>query len=126
MDTAKRIEQLEAKVAAQSKIIAHYEKKLGIGEDETPMDTRGYLAYMSLLKQQIEYIERYKLTDTVIGGKKTESAEYERVEKLHNDLPEKVSALNRLRIELKLDHDANEGKPKPTATTPQSLLSLNK
>lgn len=124
MEPNKRIEQLEKKVAAQAAMIGHYEKKLGIGEDETPMETRGYMAYMSLLQQQIEYIERYKLTDTVIGGKKTESAEYERVEKLHTDLPSKITALNKLRTELKLDYDDSEGKPKLTATTPQSLLNL--
>ena len=123
MESNKRIEQLEAKTAAQEAMIAHYEKKLGIGV-EMPIEIRGYLAYQQLLEQQIKHIEGFTITSDIIKGKKSEDAQYERTEEMHSKLPDKISSLNKLRAELKIDFDPTEGKPRMTATTPQSLMQL--
>ncbi len=123
MDTAKRIEQLEAKVAAQSKIIAHYEKKLGIGE-EISLEMKGFVAYQKLLEQQINHIDNFKITLDVLEGKKSADALWERTEKMHNELPEKISALTKLRLDLKVDFDENDGKQKTGAISPQNVASL--
>jgi hypothetical protein len=124
MDNTKRLEQLEAKTKAQADLIAHYEKKLGIG-GETPLAMKGFLAYQKLLEQQINHIDNFKLTSDILEGKKSADALWERTEKIHNELPEKISSLNKLKTELKIEFDETEGKPKMTATSPQSLMNLN-
>ncbi len=125
MDATKRLEQLEAKAEAQAKMIAHYEKKLGIGL-ELSLEMKGFMAYQKLLEQQITHIENFKITQEVLNGGKSKDALWERTEKMHNELPEKISALSKLRTELKVEFDETEGKPKLTATSPQSLMNLSK
>jgi uncharacterized coiled-coil protein SlyX len=124
MEPNKRIEQLEAKTAAQEAMIAHYEKKLGIGQDEVPLEIQGLFAYQKLLKQQIKHVGEFLLTDGVVSGKKSEDALWERTEKMHTELPEKITALAKLRVDLKLEYDENEGKPKTGAISPQNVASL--
>lgn len=101
------------------KKIAHYEKILGISENN--LSYRGYLAYQKMLEQQISHIERFTLTPDMLEGKKTENAYYERTESMFKSLPDSISSLNRLKAELKIEFDPNEGKPKFGATSPQSI-----
>jgi len=125
MDDTKRIEQLQAKADAQAKLIAHYEKKLGV-KSEMPLEIKGFLAYQKLLEQQINHIEKFQITADILEGQKSKDATWERMEKMHSELPEKLSALAKLRTELKVDYDESEGKPKLTATSPQSLMQILK
>jgi len=123
MDATKRLEQLEAKAEAQAKMIAHYEKKLGIGL-ELSLEMKGFMAYQKLLEQQINHIDNFKITLDILEGKKSADALWERTEKMHNELPEKISALSKLKVDLKIEYDENEGKQKVGATSPQNVASL--
>lgn len=101
------------------KKIAHYEKILGIAENN--LAYRGYIAYQTMLEQQIAHIEKFKLTSDMLEGKKTENAYYERSDAMFKSLPDSISSLNRLKAELKIEFDPNEGKPKVGPTSPQSI-----
>jgi len=123
MDATKRLEQLEAKAEAQAKMIAHYEKKLGIG-GETPLAMKGFLAYQKLMEQQVKHIDNFIITEDILSGKKSADALWERTEKMHSELPEKISMLNKLKTELQIEYDPNEGKVKVGAISPQNIASL--
>lgn len=99
--------------------IAHYKKVLGLSESN--MAYKGYMAYQKVLEQYIQHIDQFKLTKEILEGKKTENAYYERTDAMFKTLPEMISSLNRLKSELKIEFDPQEGKPKIRATSPQSI-----
>ena len=96
-----------------------YKKKLSLAEQDVAV--KGYLAYVNIVRQQVEYIEDFSIKSN-IEGKKSESAMYDRSESIWKNLPSMISSLNTLKVELNIQYDENDGKPKVGATTPQSLL----
>lgn len=101
--------------------IAHYERVLRLGESD--LAHRGYLAFSKIVEQQVEFLDDFNIKSN-IDGKKTETVMYERAESLWTKLPNNISALNALRAELKIEYDAEAGKPKIGAASPQSISSL--
>lgn len=124
MDTIRKLTQLEAKVAALEKQVAHYEQKLGIGDNEENVAVNGLLSFKKILDQQIDWLDKYKLTAEIIEGKKTDNASFERTEAMFKALPDNILAFERLKEQLKIKFDPDSGKPKLMATSPQSLGQL--
>lgn len=100
------------------KELEYYKKKFSIANEDVAV--KGYLAYVNIVKQQVEHIESFTVKSH-IEGKKSENAMYERTEAIWKNLPEMISSLNRLKIELNIEYDPNDGRQKVRATTPQSL-----
>lgn len=101
------------------KELDYYKKKFSLAENDVAID--GYLAYVNIVRQQVEYIKDFKIKEN-IEGKKSESAMYDRTESIWKNLPSMISSMNTLKIELNIQFDDNEGKAKQGATTPQSLM----
>jgi hypothetical protein len=96
-----------------------YKHKFSIGE--TDVAVGGYLAYVNIVRQMVEYIKDFDIK-TNIEGKKSENAMYERTEKIWGQLPEMISSMNKLKTELGIEFNPEEGKPKPMATRPESMV----
>ncbi|MES2287376.1 MAG: hypothetical protein V4547_16910 [Bacteroidota bacterium] len=107
-------------IEALKKQLEHYKKKLSLAEYDVAMD--GYVAYVNIVRQQVEYIKDFDIKSN-IEGKKSENAMYDRTEAMWKNLPDMISSMNKLKLELNIPFDENEGKPKMGATTPQSLVN---
>ncbi len=101
------------------KELEFYRDKFALGENDVAI--AGYLAYVNLVKQQVDFIAGFKIS-THIEAKKTESLVYERATSMGEGLPEMITKMNKLKVELNVQYDEMEGKPKVGATTPQSLI----
>lgn len=106
----------------QEKELEYYKKKFGIAEHDVAI--AGYLAYVNIVRQQVDHVKDFNIKSN-IEGKKSENAMYERTEAIWKNLPDMISSMNRLKLELKIEYDPNEGKPKSGATTPQSILKAS-
>lgn len=100
------------------KELAHYQRLLGLAEND--VSYKGYLAYVKIVRQQVEFLENFNIKSN-IDGKKTETAIYERAESMWANLPKMVSQLNTLKLELKIEWDSEEGKTKKMPLSPQSI-----
>lgn len=95
-----------------------YEKRMGIGENDPAKD--GYLVLIKILRQQNEYLNEINIKEMVTKEDKTKAtAEYERAKGLWEKLPSMISAVNDLRITLKM-----EGEEKRTIYKPVSASSI--
>lgn len=101
-----------------NKELEYYKKKFSVAEFDLAID--GYLSYVELVRQQIAFIKDFKIKEN-IDGKKTETVLYDRAMSMGEGLPDMISKMNRLKIELNIPFDENEGKPKLTATSPQNI-----
>jgi len=106
-------------IESLKKELDFYKKKFAIGDHDVAV--AGYLAYVNIVKQQVDHVKEFNIKSN-IEGKKSENAMYERTEAIWKNLPDMISSMNRLRQELKIDYDPLEGKPKIGATTPQSFV----
>jgi hypothetical protein len=100
------------------KELEHYKQKFSIAEHDVAVS--GYLAYVNIVRQQVDYVKDFNIKSN-IEGKKSENAMYERTEAIWKNLPDMISSMNRLKTELGITFNPDEGKPKMTATSPQSI-----
>ncbi len=105
-------------VEGLKKELEYYKNKLSLGEQDVAIN--GYLAYVNLVRQQVEYIKDFKIKDN-IDGKKTETVVYDRAIAMGENLPKMISSMNSLKVELGIEFDENDGKAKRGATSPQSI-----
>jgi len=103
------------------KELAYYKKIFSLKDSDLAIS--GYIAYVSFVRQQVEYMEGFKLKDN-IDGKKAETVVYDRAISMGESLPDMISKMNRLKAELKIDFDINSDKPKVGATNPQTISNL--
>ena len=108
------VQELEAKVS-------HYEKILKLAEHD--LAHKGYVTFCKIIQQQVEFLDDFNIKSN-IDGKKTETVMYERAESMWEKLPKNISALNALRVELKIEYDEEAGKPKTVAASPQSIANM--
>lgn len=104
----------------QEKELEFYKKKFSVAEHDIAVS--GYLAYVGVVKQQVEYVKEFKITSN-IDGKKTDTVVYERSIALWESLPDMISKMNRLKTELGIEYNPDEGKPKQQATRPELMAS---
>ncbi len=105
-------------VEALQKELEYYQKKFSLGEHDVAIN--GYLSYVNLVRQQVDFIKDFKIKDH-IEGKKTETVLYDRAIAMGESLPKMISSMNSLKIELGIEFDENEGQEKRVATSPQSI-----
>jgi len=110
---------MEQTVEQLQKKIDFYEKRFSLGDNDIAIE--GYLSYVNLVRQQVEFIKDFKVKEH-IDGKKTETVLYDRAISMGEGLPNMISKMNSLKMELKIEYDENVGKLKVGATTPQSLM----
>lgn len=111
---------MEKTVEELEKELAFYKTKFSLGEQDVAID--GYLSYVALVRQQVEFIKDFKVKEH-INGKKTETVLYDRAIAMGESLPKMISSMNNLKLELNIQYDENEGKQRIGATTPQSLVN---
>lgn len=100
------------------KELEHYKKVFSLKEQDLAIS--GYIAYVNFVRQQVDYIKEFKVKGN-IEGKKAETVVYDRAISMGESLPDMISKMNRLKIELKIDFDVDADKPKIGATSPQSI-----
>lgn len=100
----------------EKKELEHYRKKFSVSDSDIAIS--GYLAYVNIVRQMVEYIKDFNIKSN-IEGKKSENAMYERTEKIWGELPEMITKMNRLKIELNIPFDPEEGKQKQQAIRPE-------
>lgn len=100
------------------KELEHYKKVFSLKEQDLAIS--GYIAYVNFVRQQVDYIKEFKVKEN-IEGKKAETVVYDRAISMGESLPDMISKMNRLKIELKIDFDVDADKPKIGATSPQSI-----
>ncbi len=111
---------MEENIGTLKKELEYYKQLFSLAEHDVALN--GYLAYVNLVKQQVEFIKDFKIKEN-IEGKKTETVLYDRAIAMGESLPKMISSMNNLKLELKIEFDENEGKQKSGATTPQSLAN---
>ena len=99
------------------KELDHYKRLFGIGDDAV----ESYMVLIKIFRQQREYLRDFKIKDLISSDDKGKIIEYKNAKDLWENLPDMISKLNRLRSELKIEFDENEGKPKSRAISPQSI-----
>lgn len=102
----------------EKKELDHYRKLFSIGEHDIAIS--GYESYVKLVKQQIEYLDDFNLKSN-IDGKKAETVIYDRSIALWESLPDMISKMNKLKVELKIEYNPDEGKPKAMAARPELM-----
>jgi hypothetical protein len=106
---------------SQQQELEHYRKLFAAGE-EGNLGVKGYLAYVKSLKQQIDHVENFNIASH-IDGKKADTVLYERSIAMWESLPDMIAKMNRLKLELKIEFDPEEGKPKQQATRPELIAT---
>lgn len=111
---------MEETIESLKKKLEHYEKKFSMAEHDIAID--GYMAYVNIVKQQVSHVKGFDIK-TNIEGKKSDNAMYERTEAMWKNLPDMISSMNKLKVELNIPFNENEGKEKQKAVSPQSIGS---
>lgn len=107
-------------VESLKKELDFYKKKLSLAEFDISVD--GYVAFVEIVRQQVEHVKGFQIKNN-IGGKKSEDATYERTEALWKNLPTMLTSVKSLKLELGIEYNPEEGKPKPKKTSPESLIN---
>jgi len=105
-------------VESLKKELEYYQKKFAIADHDVAV--AGYLAYVNIVRQQVDYVKDFNIKAN-IEGKKSENAMYERTEAIWKNLPDMISSMNRLKIELNIQYDESIGKMKQLPTSPQNI-----
>ena len=100
------------------KELEFYKKKFSVGEHDVAVN--GYIAYVNIVRQMVDYIKDFNIKLN-IEGKKSENAMYERTEKIWGELPSMISAMNKLKTELGIEYNPEEGKKKEQALRPELI-----
>lgn len=100
----------------EQKQLEHYKKLFGVGD----VATRAYLSVVNILEQQVGFLENFQVKDKIVNPTKDDPV-YERAIKIYEGMTDNVLKLNKLRLELGIDYDPENGKPKVGATSPQSI-----
>jgi hypothetical protein len=96
----------------------YYEKMFGVGD----VATRGYIAVVKQLEQQISFLDDFEL-EKYIDTVSKDSPLYDRAQKIFKEMPEIIISLKELKDKLGIEYVEKETKV--SATTPQSIAKLN-
>lgn len=105
-------------VESLKKELEFYKKSFAIGDHDVAV--AGYLAYVNIVRQQVDYVKDFNIKSN-IEGKKSENAMYERTEAIWKNLPDMISSMNRLKIELNIQYNGDANKIKQLPTSPQNI-----
>lgn len=105
-------------IESLNKELEHYRRLFSTKESNLAI--KGYLSFVKFVTQQVDYMENFELKSH-IDGKKADTVLYDRSVSIGESLPDMISKLNRLKMELKIDFDPEYDKPKVGATSPQTI-----
>lgn len=105
-------------IESLKKELEYYQKKFGVADHDVAV--AGYLAYVNIVRQQVDHVKDFNIKSN-IEGKKSENAMYERTEAIWKNLPDMISSMNRLKLELNIQYDEGTNKVKQLPTSPQSI-----
>lgn len=105
------------------KELEYYKNLFAAAENNIAL--KGYMVLVEMLKQQNEYLDSIQIKSLIVSEEKSKLNEYERAKALWEGLPKMIQSVNTLKFELNIKYDPLDGKPKPKATTPQSLMTRN-
>lgn len=115
IDYKQRCEELE-------KEVAHYRKVLGVGSYNPAGD--GFSVLIEQLRQRNEFIKNFKIVEK-IGNVAKDDPVYARATDMIDTLPQMISKINGLSMELKIEYVPENAEEKSGATSPQSLVKRN-
>lgn len=87
-----------------------YERRMGIGQDDPAKEA--YFVLVKLLRSQTKYLESFELTKH-IGGKPSEDGTFVRSQSLWEKLPDMITKVNALKMELKMEGEEKKNAYKP-------------
>ncbi len=93
-------------------------EKLDLYENDG-LEKEGYYALKSWVKQQIDIVKDFKLSEEITKNPK-EDKYYDRVKALGEDLKKMITDLNLLRVELKISHK-DDILSRRQRTSPESI-----
>lgn len=105
-------------VESLKKELEFYQKKFAMGDHD--VSVAGYLAYVNIVRQQVDYVKDFNIKAN-IEGKKSENAMYDRTEAMWKNLPDMISSMNKLKIELNIQYNEDANKVKQLPTSPQNI-----
>lgn len=91
--------------------IAEYEKRMGIGEHDPAKD--GYLVLVSILRQQNEYLQEFKIKNNIASEEKGDQLAYKNAKDLWEGLSDMIESVNTLKIALKMEGEEKKGNERP-------------
>jgi hypothetical protein len=83
-----------------SEELQHYKRLFAVAEEDIAI--RGYLSYVKIIRQQVDYLNSFKIAAT-IGEKKADSAAFERAQSMWEKLPDMITKMNNLKSELEVE-----------------------
>jgi|SRR5690348_7083377 len=101
------------------KLCEQYEKRMGIGEFDPAIE--GYLVYVNILQQQIEFLQQFKLKSKIVSEEKADMTTYKNAKDLWENLPTMIRNVKGLKIELKMEGEEVKKNYKPISAKEISL-----
>ncbi len=93
----------------EQKELEHLRKILGLGD----VATRGYKTMVSILEQQIEFLDDFKLKSKIISEEKADTITYKNAKELWENLPSTIMSLHKLKNELGIEYVEKEDVLRP-------------
>jgi hypothetical protein len=98
---AETIQDIKKQNELLLKKLDYYEKDAAFG---------GFFTLNRIVNQQREYLNKFSIAGYIASEDKVEQLAYKNAKDLWENLPDMITQLNRLRIDLKLDGNENEEK----------------
>jgi hypothetical protein len=98
-------------------------EKLSLFENDAAK--RGFYTLNRIVNQQIEFLNSFNIKTKISSDEKSDAVMYKNAKELWENLPKMISALNQLRIEMKIDGEDEGDIPKIVPITPQSISKIN-
>jgi hypothetical protein len=95
------LEELKKKNELLEKKLDYYEKDAAFG---------GFFTLNRIVNQQREYLNKFSIANYISSEDKAEQLAYKNAKDLWENLPDMITQLNKLRIDLKLDENDSEEK----------------
>lgn len=90
----------------------------------TDAATRGFWSLNNIINQQIDHLNGFTLSREIDKDPK-ESPRFARSKDMWENLPKLITALNTLRVEMKIDGDKEDKKENIIPLTPQLMAKQN-
>lgn len=98
-------------IEALKKKIEEYEKRMGIGQFDPAKD--GYLVLVSILRQQNEFLQDFKIKSKIGSDEKADTIAYKNAKDLWEGLPKMIEGVSNLKISLKMEGEEKKSNYQP-------------
>lgn len=98
-------------IEALKKKVEEYEKRMGIGQFDPAKD--GYLVLVSILRQQNEFLQDFKIKSKIGSDEKADTIAYKNAKDLWEGLPKMIEGVSTLKISLKMEGEEKKSNYQP-------------